>query len=174
MVEGRRRRGWRLISTQLMGWALTKGARSARSTASSIATARPRQAAVDLRRPDRAAVAVGVRPARPAVEPRRRDDRRLFRADLGDAAADRAVGGAAGRGSSPPPSRTITRPSPPRAHLPAAQARRRDFEYQPTKLHTKLVVLDDVVHIGSSNFDIRSLYLNMEMMLRVDDPEFAR
>ena len=47
------------------------------------------------------------------------------------------------------------------------------FEYQPTKLHTKLVVLDDVVHIGSSNFDIRSLYLNLEMMLRVDDPEFA-
>ena len=44
------------------------------------------------------------------------------------------------------------------------------FEYQPTKLHTKLVVLDDVVHIGSSNFDIRSLYLNLEMMLRVDDP----
>ena len=47
------------------------------------------------------------------------------------------------------------------------------YEYRPTKLHTKLVVLDDVVHIGSSNFDIRSLYLNLEMMLRVDDPEFA-
>ena len=47
------------------------------------------------------------------------------------------------------------------------------FEYLPTKLHTKLVVLDDIVHIGSSNFDIRSLYLNLEMMLRVDDPEFA-
>ena len=47
------------------------------------------------------------------------------------------------------------------------------FEYLPTKLHTKLVVLDDVVHIGSSNFDIRSLYLNLEMMLRVDDPSFA-
>ena len=47
------------------------------------------------------------------------------------------------------------------------------FEYTPTKLHTKLVVLDDVVHIGSSNFDIRSLYLNLEMMLRVDDPDFA-
>lgn len=47
------------------------------------------------------------------------------------------------------------------------------FEYQPTKLHTKLVVLDDIVHIGSSNFDIRSLYLNLEMMLRVDDPDFA-
>jgi cardiolipin synthase len=48
------------------------------------------------------------------------------------------------------------------------------FEYLPAKLHTKLVVLDDVVHIGSSNFDIRSLYLNMELMLRVDDPEFAQ
>lgn len=47
------------------------------------------------------------------------------------------------------------------------------FEYQPTKLHTKLLVLDDVVHIGSSNFDIRSIYLNLEMMLRVDDPAFA-
>jgi cardiolipin synthase A/B len=48
------------------------------------------------------------------------------------------------------------------------------FEYQPIKLHTKLVVLDDIVHIGSSNFDIRSLYLNLEMMLRVDDAEFAQ
>ncbi len=47
------------------------------------------------------------------------------------------------------------------------------FEYAPTKLHSKLVILDNVVHIGSSNFDIRSLYLNLEMMLRVDDPEFA-
>ena len=41
------------------------------------------------------------------------------------------------------------------------------------KLHTKLVILDDVVHLGSSNFDIRSIYLNLEMMLRVDDPKFA-
>ncbi|MDP9085772.1 MAG: phosphatidylserine/phosphatidylglycerophosphate/cardiolipin synthase family protein [Pseudomonadota bacterium] len=47
------------------------------------------------------------------------------------------------------------------------------FEYLPTKLHSKLLVMDDIVHIGSSNFDIRSLYLNMEMMLRVDDPKFA-
>ena len=37
-----------------------------------------------------------------------------------------------------------------------------------------MLVMDDVVHIGSSNFDFRSLYLNMEMMLRVDDPEFAQ
>lgn len=47
------------------------------------------------------------------------------------------------------------------------------FEYQPTKLHTKLYVIDDVVHIGSANFDIRSLYLNLELMLRIDDPAFA-
>ena len=48
------------------------------------------------------------------------------------------------------------------------------YEYVPTKLHTKLVVLDNVVHIGSSNLDIRSLYLNMELMLRVDDVRFAK
>ena len=47
------------------------------------------------------------------------------------------------------------------------------FEYQPVKLHSKLLVMDDVVHIGSSNFDLRSLYLNMEMMLRVHHPDFA-
>lgn len=48
------------------------------------------------------------------------------------------------------------------------------FEYVPAKLHTKLVVLDDVAHIGSSNLDIRSLFLNMELMLRVEDARFAQ
>jgi cardiolipin synthase len=47
------------------------------------------------------------------------------------------------------------------------------FEYLPTKLHTKLFVVGDVVHIGSANFDMRSLFLNLEMMLRIDDPGFA-
>ena len=47
------------------------------------------------------------------------------------------------------------------------------YEYQPTKLHTKLIAIDGVVHIGSANFDLRSLYLNLEMMLRVEDPAFA-
>jgi cardiolipin synthase len=47
------------------------------------------------------------------------------------------------------------------------------FEYQPTKLHTKLFVVDDVVHVGSANFDMRSLFLNLEMMLRIDDSAFA-
>lgn len=49
----------------------------------------------------------------------------------------------------------------------------RIFEYQPTKLHTKLFVIDGVVHIGSANFDMRSLFLNLEMMLRVEDEGFA-
>jgi cardiolipin synthase len=49
----------------------------------------------------------------------------------------------------------------------------RIFEYAATKLHSKLFVMDDVVHIGSANFDMRSLFLNLEMMLRVEDPAFA-
>jgi cardiolipin synthase A/B len=47
------------------------------------------------------------------------------------------------------------------------------FEYQPTKLHAKLYLIDDVVHIGSANFDIRSMFLNLELMLRVEDRAFA-
>ncbi|PVX28342.1 cardiolipin synthetase [Sphingomonas pokkalii] len=46
-------------------------------------------------------------------------------------------------------------------------------EYQPTKLHTKLYVIDDIVHIGSANFDIRSMFLNLELMLRIKDRAFA-
>ncbi|MGY2734438.1 phospholipase D-like domain-containing protein [Sphingomonas sp. UYP23] len=47
------------------------------------------------------------------------------------------------------------------------------YEYQPTKLHTKLFLIDDVVYLGSANYDIRSLFLNLEMMLRIEDPAFA-
>jgi cardiolipin synthase len=47
------------------------------------------------------------------------------------------------------------------------------FEYRPAKLHTKLVIVDDVVYIGSSNFDYRSFYLNLEVMLRIHDAGFA-
>jgi cardiolipin synthase len=47
------------------------------------------------------------------------------------------------------------------------------YEYQPQKLHTKLFVIDDVVHIGSANFDVRSLFLNLEIMLRIEDKHFA-
>ncbi|MGE5562248.1 MAG: phospholipase D-like domain-containing protein [Bacillota bacterium] len=47
------------------------------------------------------------------------------------------------------------------------------YEYQPAKLHTKLAIVDDVVHIGSSNFDYRSFYINLEVMLRISDAGFA-
>ena len=47
------------------------------------------------------------------------------------------------------------------------------YEYEPAKLHTKLAIVDDIVHIGSSNFDYRSLYINMEIMLRIHDAGFA-
>ena len=47
------------------------------------------------------------------------------------------------------------------------------YEYQAAKLHTKLAIVDDVVHVGSANLDFRSLFINMEIVLRVDDPAFA-
>lgn len=47
------------------------------------------------------------------------------------------------------------------------------FEYQPAKLHTKLGIVDDIVHIGSANLDFRSLYINLEIMLRIEDAGFA-
>ena len=47
------------------------------------------------------------------------------------------------------------------------------YEYQPSKLHTKLAIVDDIVHIGSSNFDYRSFYINLEIMLRIKDAAFA-
>lgn len=49
----------------------------------------------------------------------------------------------------------------------------RVFEYQPARLHTKLYIVDDIVHVGSANFDFRSIYLNLEVMLRVEDAAFA-
>ena len=47
------------------------------------------------------------------------------------------------------------------------------YEYQAAKLHTKLAIVDDVVHVGSANIDFRSLFINMEIVLRVDDAAFA-
>jgi len=49
----------------------------------------------------------------------------------------------------------------------------RVFEYAPSRLHTKLYVVDNAVYIGSANFDVRSLFLNLEIMLRIEDPVFA-
>lgn len=49
----------------------------------------------------------------------------------------------------------------------------RIFEFQPSMLHTKLIVIDDAVYLGSANFDMRSLYLNLELMLRIEDAALA-
>ena len=47
------------------------------------------------------------------------------------------------------------------------------WEFTPCKLHTKLIVLNDAVYLGSANFDMRSLYLNLEIMLRIEDRALA-
>lgn len=47
------------------------------------------------------------------------------------------------------------------------------WEYQPCRLHMKLIVIDDVVYIGSANFDVRSLFVNVEVMVRIADADFA-
>jgi cardiolipin synthase A/B len=47
-------------------------------------------------------------------------------------------------------------------------------EYEPQRLHSKVIVIDDIVLIGSANLDMRSLYVNMEMVLRIRDAAFAR
>ncbi len=49
----------------------------------------------------------------------------------------------------------------------------RIYEFEPCKLHMKLIVLDDVVYLGSANFDMRSLYVNLELMLRIEDGPLA-
>lgn len=48
------------------------------------------------------------------------------------------------------------------------------WEYLPCRLHMKLIVVDDVVYVGTANFDMRSLFMNVEVMLRVADAGFAR
>jgi cardiolipin synthase len=49
----------------------------------------------------------------------------------------------------------------------------RIYEFQPCKLHTKLIVLDDTVYVGSANFDMRSLYVNLEIVVRIEDRALA-
>jgi cardiolipin synthase A/B len=47
------------------------------------------------------------------------------------------------------------------------------YEFQTRPLHMKLFVVDDAVYIGSANLDVRSLFINMEIMVRIDDAAFA-
>ncbi len=48
------------------------------------------------------------------------------------------------------------------------------YEFQPRPLHSKLFVIDDIVFIGSANLDVRSLFINLEIMLRIEDASFAK
>lgn len=48
------------------------------------------------------------------------------------------------------------------------------YEYQPQMLHAKLYLTDHSVFAGSSNLDVRSLYINHEIMLRVTDPQVVQ
>jgi cardiolipin synthase len=48
------------------------------------------------------------------------------------------------------------------------------WEYRPCRLHMKLIVIDDIVYVGTANFDMRSLFMNVELMLRVADAGFAQ
>ena len=48
------------------------------------------------------------------------------------------------------------------------------YEFQPCKLHMKLLVIDDAVYFGSANFDHRSIRLNLELMFRIEDADLAK
>jgi cardiolipin synthase len=47
------------------------------------------------------------------------------------------------------------------------------WEYEPQVLHAKLIVVDDIVFVGSSNLDPRSLRINFEIMLRIQNAALA-
>jgi cardiolipin synthase len=42
------------------------------------------------------------------------------------------------------------------------------FEYQPQILHAKLIIVDDVVYVGSANLDQRGLNINYELLVRFE------
>jgi cardiolipin synthase len=47
------------------------------------------------------------------------------------------------------------------------------YEYQPRPLHAKLIVMDDIVYAGSANIDTRSLHVNFELSVRIQDAKLA-
>ncbi len=48
------------------------------------------------------------------------------------------------------------------------------YEYRPQVLHAKLFILDQTVYIGSANFNTRSLHIDFELMLRIDNEALHR
>lgn len=47
-------------------------------------------------------------------------------------------------------------------------------EYEPQILHAKLLIIDDIVYVGSANLDRRSLFINYELMLRLPNATLAK
>jgi len=53
------------------------------------------------------------------------------------------------------------------------QAGVRIYEYEAQILHTKLIIADHVVYVGSANLDTRSLNINYELLVRIEDQRLA-
>lgn len=67
--------------------------------------------------------------------------------------------------------KAIVRRSSQRSFGALLEAGVRIFEYQPTMLHAKTMVIDQGwAHVGSSNFDHRSFALDAELIVSVTDP----
>jgi len=47
-------------------------------------------------------------------------------------------------------------------------------EYHAQILHTKLIIADNVVYVGSANLDTRSLNINYELLVRINDGHLAQ
>jgi cardiolipin synthase len=67
----------------------------------------------------------------------------------------------------------LVRPSAWHIYGPLLEAGARIAEFDARPLHAKLIVVDDVVYFGSSNLDLRSLFINLELMVRIESPELA-
>ena len=48
------------------------------------------------------------------------------------------------------------------------------WEFEACRMHLKMIVLDDTVYLGSANFDARSLYINLEIVLCIEDARLAK
>jgi cardiolipin synthase len=60
-----------------------------------------------------------------------------------------------------------------RLYTPMLKAGIEIYEYQPQILHAKLIVIDSATYVGSANVDVRSLRINYDLMLRLEDPAIA-
>jgi cardiolipin synthase len=69
----------------------------------------------------------------------------------------------------------MARQSAPRARITRGLLRAgvKIWEFEACRMHLKLIVLDDTVYLGSANFDARSLYINLEIVLCITDAGLA-